>query len=46
LGVCSATAQALKNSGQFPYYQRGRLVLFNPDVIDEVMNDKKLKKLK
>jgi hypothetical protein len=37
LGVCPAKAQSLKNSGILPYFQNGRIVLFDCDKIDEVM---------
>lgn len=38
LGVSPAKAQALKNSGILPYFQNGRIVLFDCDKIDEVMH--------
>lgn len=38
LGVSPAKAQAMKNSGILPYFQNGRIVLFDCDKIDEVMH--------
>ena len=43
LGVCPATAQALKNKGSFPYFQDGRVLLFDPNEIDKAMQTKKSK---
>lgn len=37
LGVSPAKAQAMKNSGILPYFQNGRIVLFDCDKIDEIM---------
>ena len=41
LGVCPAKAQSLKNSGVLPYFQNGRIVLFDCDKVDEVMQSMK-----
>ena len=41
LGVCAAKAQALKNSGVLPYFQNGRIVLFDCDKVDQVMHTMK-----
>lgn len=43
LGVCPASAQALKNKGNFPYFQDGRVLLFDPNEIDKAMQTKKSK---
>ena len=37
LGVSPARAQKLKNENAFPYFQDGRLVLFDPDKVREAM---------
>ena len=46
LGVCPARAQKLKNSGVLPYFQNGRLVLFDCDKVDELFKNKIVKILK
>ncbi len=37
LGISLSRAQKLKNEGAFPYFQDGRLVLFDPEKIREAM---------
>jgi hypothetical protein len=37
LGVSPSRAQKLKNDGVFPYFQDGRLVLFDPKKVREAM---------
>ena len=37
LGVSHARAQDLKNSGIFPHFQTGRLILFDPIKVREAM---------
>jgi len=37
LHVSAPRAQKLKNEGVFPYFQDGRLVLFDPDKVREAM---------
>lgn len=37
LGVSHSRAQALKNSGIFPHFQTGRLILFDPAKVREAM---------
>ena len=44
LGVCPAKAQSLKNAGVIPYFQNGRIVLFDCDKVDEIMHT--IKKVK
>ncbi len=44
LGVCPAKAQALKNSGALPYFQNGRIVLFDPNELDKAMSNLKKSK--
>jgi len=46
LKVSPGRAQKLKNEGVFPYFQDGRLILFDPDKVQDAMaafNKKKLK---
>jgi len=44
LGVGAARAQKLKNEGVFPYFQDGRLVLFDPDKVREAMAGHNIKR--
>jgi predicted flap endonuclease-1-like 5' DNA nuclease len=44
LGVGPARAQKLKNEGVFPYFQDGRLVLFDPDKVREAMAGRDIKR--
>ncbi len=37
LGVSPPRAQKLKNEGVFPYFKDGRLVLFDPEKVQEAM---------
>ena len=37
LGVSHSRAQALKNSGIFPHFQTGRLIIFDPSKVREAM---------
>lgn len=46
LKVSAPRAQKLKNDGVFPYFQDGRLVLFDPHKVREAMANYNLKKKK
>ena len=37
LGISPVTAQKLKNNGSLPYWQSGRLVLFDPVTVRKAM---------
>lgn len=39
LKVSPARAQKLKNEGVFPYWQDGRILLFDPNKVREAMNN-------
>ncbi len=43
LKVSPPRAQKLKNEGVFPYFQDGRLILFDPDKVQEAMANYNLK---
>ena len=43
LKVSPPRAQKLKNDGVFPYFQDGRLILFDPDKVLEAMANYNLK---
>ena len=46
LKVSASRAQKLKNEGVFPYFQDGRLVLFDPDKVREAMEAHNKRRLK
>lgn len=46
LGVSAPRAQKLKNENVFPFFQDGRLVLFDPDKVREAMTGYNKKKVR
>jgi hypothetical protein len=38
IGVSPSRGQKIKNDGLLPYFQNGRIVLFDPDEVDKVMH--------